>query len=304
MADVAVFGGTGFLGRRIVGALAADGHDVRVVARRPENARARQAIAAADAGPGAIRLVEADILKTESIEAAVAGTDAVVNAVGLYVETGTASFEAVHVEGAERLARAARAAGAARLVHISGIGSRPESRSPYVRSRGRGEAAVRNAFPNATVLRPSAMFAESEGLLAALTGLVTSAPVVPIFGRGRTRLQPVHVDDVATAAVRALAQDWTTGKVLELGGPEVVSYRELLERVMRAAGRRPVLLPVPFFVWQALALVLSPLASPPLTEGQVALMRRDNLASSDLPGLASLAIAPRSVDSVLHRHTG
>ena len=233
--------------------------------------------------------------------AAVAGTDAVVNAVGHYAETGSASFEAVHVEGAQRLARAARAAGVARLLHISGIGSDSGSRSPYVRSRGRGEAAVRAAFADATIFRPSAIFAESEGLLAVLTGLVNRTPVVPLFGRGQTLLQPVHADDVSTAVVRALEQEWTAGQVLELGGPDVVSYRELLEQVMRAAGRRPVLVSVPNFVWTLLALMLSPLANPPLTEGQVALMRHDNVVSSAMPDLASLGIKPRSMDSVLRR---
>lgn len=297
MAEVAVFGGTGFLGSRIVRALATGGHDVRVVTRRPQSAIARQ-VATARTGPGAVSLVEADILEEPSVAAAVTGTDAVVNAVGHYVETGSASFEAVHVEGAQRLARAA---GVARLLHISGIGSDPGSRSPYVRSRGRGEAAVCAAFPEATVFRPSAMFAESEGLLAVLTGMVNRTPVVPLFGRGRTRLQPVHAYDVATAVVRALEQEWTAGQVLELGGPDVVSYRQLLEQVMRATDRRPVLLPVPNFVWTLLALMLSPLGSPPLTEGQVALMRRDNVVSSDLPDLASVGVKSRSIDSILRR---
>lgn len=300
MAEVAVFGGTGFLGSRIVRALAAGGHDVRVVTRRPQSATARQ-VATTGTGSGAVRLVEADILEEPSVAAAVAGTDAVVNAVGHYVEAGSASFEAVHVEGAQRLAHAARAAGLARLLHISGIGSDSGSRSPYVRSRGRGEAAVRAGFPDATLFRPSAMFAESEGLLAVLTGMVNRTPVVPLFGRGRTLLQPVHADDVATAVVRALDQEWTAGQVLELGGPDVVSYRELLEQVMRAADRRPFLLPVPNVVWTLLALMLSPLANPPLTEGQVALMRHDNVASPHMPGLASLGIKARSIDSILRR---
>lgn len=295
MAEVTVFGGTGFLGTRVVAALAAQGHDVRVASRRPESAAVRQ-----DAAPrGTVRMVRGDVLDPSSVAAAVDGAAAVVNAVGHYVERGSATFAAVHVEGAGRVAAAARDAGVARLVQLSGIGADPVSRSPYVRSRGRGEAAVRTAFPDATIFRPSAMFGDEEGLLTMLSTLVRRAPVVPLFGRGRTRLQPVHVGDVATAAVRAIEQSWTAVHVLELGGPEVLTYRALLERVMRSAGRRPLLLPVPFVVWQLLAVILSPLPSPPITEGQVALMQRDNVAAADLPGLEALGIEPQSIDGVL-----
>lgn len=295
MADVTVFGGTGFLGSRLVAALAAQGHDVRVTSRRPESATVRQD----SARPGAVRMVGADVLEPPSVAAAVRGAAAVVNAVGHYVERGSATFAAVHVEGAGRVTAAARDAGVARLVHLSGIGADPDSRSPYVRSRGRGEAAVRTAFPDATIFRPSAMFGDADGMLTMLSALVRRAPVLPLFGRGRTRLQPVHVGDVAAAAVRAIEQPWTAGRVLELGGPEVLTWRELLELVMRAADRRPFLLPVQFAVWQLLAMALSPLPSPPISEGQVALMRQDNVVEPALPGLDALGIEPRSIDSAL-----
>jgi len=304
MAEVTVFGGTGFLGTRVVAALAAQGHDVRVATRRSAHAPVLPAAARRAAARGAVRHVVADVLEPPSVAAAVRGAAAVVNAVGQYVEQGSATFAAVHVEGAGRVATAARDAGVARLVHLSGIGADPDSRSPYVRSRGRGEAAVRTAFPAATIFRPSAMFGDADGLLTMLSTLVRRTPVLPHFGRGRTRLQPVHVDDVAAAAVRALEQSWTAGRVLELGGPDVLTWRALLERVMRAAGRRPFLLPLPFAVWQLLAMALSPLPSPPISEGQVALMRQDNVAAPGLPGLAGLGIEPRSIDSVLQRQTG
>ncbi len=297
MAEVTVFGGTGFLGRRIVEALTGEGHDVRIGTRRPEGDAAKRV--AEGPGAGSRRPVKVDVLDPVSVAAAVARADAVVNAVGHYVEKPGASFEDVHVEGAKRVADAAREAGVPRLVHLSGIGSDPEAASPYVRSRGRGEAAVRDAFPAATIFRPSAMFAAKAGLVAALETLVRNAPVIPLFGRGMTRLQPVHAGDVATAAARVLDLPWTAGRVLEIGGPDVVTYRALVEQAMRATGRRRLLLPVPFVVWQAMARALSPLSSPPLTEGQVALMRVDNVAARDAPGLAELGIALRPIEDAL-----
>jgi len=300
MAEVTVFGGTGFLGTRVVAALTAQAHAVRVATRRPESATLRQDTMV----QGLVRTVGADVLDPPSVAAAVRGAAAVVNAVGHYLERGSATFEAVHVEGARCVAAAARDAGVPRLVHLSGIGADPHSSSPYVRSRGRGETVVRTAFPDATIFRPSAMFGDEEGLLTMLAGLVRRAPVVPLFGRGRTRLQPVHVGDVATAVARVLEQPWTRARVLELGGPDVLTYRALLERVMRAEGRRPLLLPVPFVVWRLLAMVLSPLTSPPISEGQVALLRQDNVAAADLPGLSALGIEPRSIDSVLENRLG
>jgi uncharacterized protein YbjT (DUF2867 family) len=304
MVEITVFGGTGFLGRRIVETLAAQGHAVRIGTRRPGGEAARRVADGAAPAAGALRPVKADVLDPASVRAAVAGADAAVNAVGHWLEKGAASFEAVHVEGARRVAEAASEAGVARLVHLSGIGSDPEASSPYVRSRGRGEVAVREAFPAATIFRPSAMFAAQEGLVAALESLVRRAPVIPLFGRGLTRLQPVHADDVAMAAARALDQNWTAGRVLELGGPDIVTYRELVAQVMRAGGRRRLLLPVPFAVWKMLASALSPLPSPPLTEGQVALMGADNVASPDAPGLADLGIAPRSLAQALSSRGG
>ena len=274
---VTVFGGTGFLGRRIVDALLARDVTVRVAARHP--ARGEGGTAADRRVP-----VQADLRDPHSVRAALDGADAAVNAVSLYVESRDATYQAIHVEGAGQLARAAAEAGLHRLVHISGIGSDASSTSAYIRARGEGEDAVRAGFPGATILRPSVMFGPDDAFLTTLIGLVRRMPVVPLFGDGSTRLQPVHVEDVAAAVAILLTASDPPAPTYELGGPEVLSYRALLELVMRHIDRRRPLLPVPFPVWNVLAAACRMLPSPPLTEGQVALMRQDNVADPGLPG--------------------
>lgn len=291
---VTVFGGTGFLGRRIVDALLARGVTVRVAARHAPRG---------NGGAAADRWVpvQADLRAPRSVLAALDGADAAVNAVSLYVESRDATYQSIHVEGAGRLALAAAEAGVDRMVHISGIGSDSRSTSAYIRARGEGEDAVRADFPGTTILRPSVMFGPDDAFLTTLVGLVQRLPLVPLFGDGSTRLQPVHVEDVAAAVAIVLTASDPPGPAHELGGPEVLSYRALLERVMRHIGRRRPLLPVPFPLWYALAAACRPLPTPPLTEGQVALMRQDNVANPGLPGFAALGIDPTPIAAELRR---
>ncbi len=286
---VTVFGGTGFLGRRIVARLLEQGCAVRVAVRHPERARTEQQ------GPGQLKAVEANVRDEEGVAAALEGAQAAVNAVSLYVEHGEVTFQEIHVEAAGRVARLGRAAGLDRLVHVSGIGSRPDSPSPYVRSRAAGEAAVRKGFGSATLLRPSVLFGPGDAFLSTLVRLVR-LPVAPLFGRGETRLQPVFVDDVAAAAAGALD---AAGGLYELGGPRVYSYRELVETVARAGGRRPLLLPVPFPLWSFGAQLFSVLPNPPLTSDQLALLKEDNVADEQAKGLAALGVDPTPVEDVL-----
>lgn len=285
---VTLFGGTGFLGREIAAALLEEGFAVRVAVRRPERAPPREGLQA----------VRAHLLDESEVAAAVQGAAAVVNAAGLYLEHGGTGFHAFHVEGAARVARLARVAGAARLVQISGIGADPGAADAYVRSRGEGEAAAAAAFPGAVLLRPSALFGPDAGLLAALRGLVRRLPVIPLFGRGEQRLQPLHVADAAQAVARILAER-RPEPLYELGGPRAYGYAELLRLIARAEGRRPLLLPCPFVVWELAARLAERLPAAPLTRGQVALMRHDNLPSPTLPGLAELGIRPRALEPLL-----
>jgi uncharacterized protein YbjT (DUF2867 family) len=290
---VTVFGGTGFLGRRIVDAMLAREVTVRVAARHPVRG----------GGTAVDRWVpvQADLRDAHSVRAALDGADAAVNAVSLYVESRDATYQAIHVEGVGRLAQAAAEAGVDRLVHISGIGSDARSTSDYIRARGEGEDAVRADFAGATILRPSVMFGPDDAFLTTLIAPVERLPVVPLFGDGSTRLQPVHVEDIAAAVAILLTGSDPSAPTYKLGGPEVLSYRALLERVMRHLDRRCPLLPVPFPLWVGLAAACQLLPSPPLTEGQVALMRRDNAADPGLPGFGALGIDPAPIEAELRR---
>jgi uncharacterized protein YbjT (DUF2867 family) len=250
-------------------------------------------------GPGeddGIEQIAADAHDQRSVEAAVAGADGVVNAISLYVEHGSDTFHSVHVETAAKIARAARQAGIKRFVHVSGIGANAASPSPYIRSRGEGEAAVQTAFPSAVIVRPAVIFASDDAFLTTILRLLRSLPAFPVFGDGRTRLQPVYVDDVAAAIAQILRQSQKPYPIYELAGPRIYSYEELLRTVARIAGLRPVLMRMPFAFWQALAGVAQVLPQPPLTRNQVALMQIDTTASESLPGFRALGISPRSLE--------
>ncbi len=210
---VTVLGGSGFLGREIVRSLVRKGRAVRVAVRHPE------AVSVAESGGdvGDVRAVHADVRDATSVATAIEGAQAVVNAVGLYVERGGATFEAMHAQGALNVARQTRHAAVERLIHISGIGADRRSGSSYVRSRARGEALVRDAFPGATVFRPSVMFGPRDALFGVLAAIARRAPVMPLFGRGQTRLQRVYVGNVAEAVARALDEPSSRGKLYELG---------------------------------------------------------------------------------------
>jgi NADH dehydrogenase len=300
MTTVSVFGGTGFLGRRLARRLAAEGATLRIAVRNPD--RARSVFAPADVDR--FTLFRADVRDAASVAAAVAGADAVVNAVSAYVEKPGVTFESVHVQGARTLAQEAAAAGVARLVLVSGIGADPRSRSPYIRARGRGELAVRESFPSATIVRPSAMFGPGDALFGTLADIVRLFPVVPLIGGGRTRLQPVYVEDVAEAVVRMLADRGTAGQTCELAGPGVYTLRELVGFVLRLMDKRRLLVPVPFPVAEIQARLFELLPNPPLTTGQVDLLRMDNMASGSLPGFRDLDIRPKSVEEIVPTHIG
>jgi uncharacterized protein YbjT (DUF2867 family) len=290
---VVVFGGTGFLGRRIVQHLLDHGYAVRVASRHPERG---QAIFSAN--PSRLELVEADIGEDASVRRAVLNAFGVVNAVSLYLERGHRTFHSVHVEAAARLAAHSREAGVARLVHVSGIGADPTSSSPYIRSRGEGEIAVRTAFPGATIIRPAVMFGPDDAFLTPITELLRKLPMFALFGRGRTMLQPVHVEDVGEAIAR-LIDTAQTEPLHEFAGPRVYSFRELLETVSHHLGLRRALVPVPFVVWQTLAYGAELLPRPPITRNQVELMRIDSISSPAQPGLSALGIEPRGIETFL-----
>ena len=288
MSCVTVFGGTGFLGRRIVHHLRKSGVTVRVASRHPGQTDGDD-----------VKQIAANAHDERSVEAAIAGADGVVNAINLYVEHGRETFHSVHVEAATRIASVARRVGVKRLVHISGIGADAASPSPYIRSRGEGEAAVQTAFPGVVIIRPAVMFAPDDGFLTTILRLLRILPAYPIFGDGRTRLQPAYADDVAEAITQVLRQSKKPFPIYELAGPRVYSYEELVRTIARAAGLRPVLMRTPFAFWTAVAGLTENLPRPPLTRNEVELMQIDTTASDNLPGFRELGISPRSLEEEL-----
>ncbi|MER9305389.1 complex I NDUFA9 subunit family protein [Mesorhizobium sp. M0293] len=292
---VTVFGGTGFLGRRIVKRLLERGFTVRAASRHP--ARVVPVFSSITRMPEA---VEADILNASSIGSAIAGSEAIVNAVSLYVEQGVQTFERVHVEAAAKLAAASRDGKVDQFVQISGIGSDPQSDSNYIRARGRGEIAVQGAFPGAFIVRPAVMTGPDDAFLTTIVRLIRLLPVYPLFGDGGTRLQPVYVEDVAEAVSRLIdGRSHKGSPAFEFGGPRIYTYKELLREIARQLDTHIRLMPVPFAAWNALAGVAELLPAAPITRNQVDLMRHDNVAAIDAPGLKELDIGPWDINEVI-----
>ncbi len=291
---VTVFGGTGFLGRRVVEHLRKHDFSVRIASRHPNRSRA---LFGSD--DPQLQSVAADIHDQRAVADALAGAYGVVNAVSLYVERGRSTFHSVHVEAARGVAARAQRNGVERLVQVSGIGADAASPSLYIRKRGEGELAVRAAFADAILMRPAVMFGPGDAFLTTVLALLRSLPIYPMFGRGLTRLQPAYVEDVAEAIARALQQTERRAVTFECGGPRIYSYEELLRTVAREAGLMPRLMPLPFAAWQALASISEVLPSPPVTRNQIDLMQIDNVASRDMPGFAELGISPHAVEQIL-----
>jgi len=287
---VTVFGGTGFLGRRVVSEALAGGWNVRVAARRSRADLFR-------AGSPSPELCVADIRDPAAVSAAVQGASAVVNAVALYAQSRGESFDQTHVIAAGQVAEAAQRV-SARLVHVSGIGVDSRSPSAYVQARALGEKRVQGLYPRAVILRPSAMFGPGDGLLAAMVPMIRRLPVLPLFGDGKSRVQPVHVDDVARAVLAALDRDDAAGAIYELGGPSVYTYRELFEGIADSLGCRRWFLPVPFRIWRVLVLLASTLPDPPITLDQLELVRRDNVVGGGRT-FEDLGVEMRSLTDIL-----
>jgi uncharacterized protein YbjT (DUF2867 family) len=290
---VTVFGGTGFLGRSVVRRLREHGFSVRSASRHPDRPR----VPSID-GPQ-LEFIQVDIHDERSVAEAVAGAYGVVNAVSLYVERGNDTFYSVHVESAKRVAAQALSAGVERLVHVSGIGAAAASQSLYIRKRGEGELAVREAFSKSILVRPGVMFGLDDAFLTTVLELLRRLPAYPMFGGGVTRLQPVYVEDVGEAVAVALQQPDAEAKTFECGGPRVYTYAEFLRSVAREAGLRPILIPFPFAAWHALAWMSEFLPKPAITRNQIELMQIDTIASPEKPGLAELGISSHTVEEIL-----
>jgi len=292
---ITVFGGSGFIGRYLVQRLARHGWLIRVAVRHPAQALFLKPLG----DVGQITPVPASLRHEGSIRAAVAGSDAVVNLVGILYQRGRQGFAEIHAEGARRVAEAARAAGAERLVQMSALGADPSSPSDYARSKAAGEAAAAAAFPGASIVRPSVVFGPEDNFFNRFAAMARYSPVLPLIGGGRTRFQPVYVGDVADALLRIVEDPTCAGRTYELGGPQVYTFRELMELTLETTCRDRWLIPVPFWLASLQAAFLELLPSPPLTRDQVRLLQRDNVVSPGTPGLAELGIAPTAAEIII-----
>jgi uncharacterized protein YbjT (DUF2867 family) len=295
---VTIFGGSGFVGTQIVQAFARAGYRIRVAVRRPDLAGHLKPLG----NVGQVVPIQANIRNVASVERAVKGASIVVNLVGIGYESGKQRFRAVHAMGAKNVAVAAKAFGVEHLVHMSAIGADAQSVSSYARTKALGEAEVLAAFPDAVILRPSVIFGKGDGFFNLLGGLAARLPVIPVFG-GKTKFQPVYVGDVAQAFLAA-GEGKVAAGVYELGGPEVVSYRDLWTRVMHDTQRNRPLLPLPAGVAKLMALPFSILPFKPLiTADQVDLLQIDNVVSkaveTDGRTLAAFGVTPTPMDAVL-----
>jgi uncharacterized protein YbjT (DUF2867 family) len=295
---VTVFGGSGFLGRHVVRALANRGYRVRVAVRRPELSGYLQPLGRV----GQIQAVQANVRVGPSVEAALRDSDVVINLVGILFERGRQRFGAVQAQGAENVARAAAAA-RARLVHISAIGADENSPSDYAQSKADGERRVFAADPRATIMRPSIVFGPEDQFFNRFAALARLLPALPLPGGGHTRFQPVFAGDVAEAIALAVDGKARAGTTYELGGPDIKSFKELMEFMLATVERRRLLLPVPFTLLKLQAMVLGFLPNPPLTPDQVELFKSDNVVSAAAHEqgrtLEALGIVPNSAAAVV-----
>ena len=292
---VTVFGGAGFLGRSIVGELARQGAQVRVACRRPDEALRCKPMG----DVGQVAPVAANIRDDSSVAAACDGADVVINLVGILYESGRQTFDAIHRDGAGRIARAAAAAGASQFVHVSAIGADPRAVSGYARSKGEGEQAVKAAFEKAVILRPSILFGPDDDFFNRFAAMARLSPILPLIGGGNTRFQPAYVGDVADAVVAALTTTGAAGRTYELGGPQTYSFKQLLELLLAVIDRKRFLVPVPFWAATAKAAFLELLPVPPLTRDQVRLLRHDNVVTEGVAGFADLGISPTAPEVIL-----
>lgn len=296
---VTVFGGSGFLGRHVVRALARRGYRIRVAVRRPDLAGHLQPLGSV----GQIHAVQANLRYRWSVDRAVQGSDAVINLVGILAEGGRQTFDAVQGFGARAIAEAARAAGIGKLVHVSAIGADAASASAYARSKAAGEAAVFETVPTAVVFRPSIVFGPEDDFFNRFAEMARFAPALPLIGGGHTRFQPVFVGDVAEAIARAVDGTLATGTVYELGGPEVKTFRECLDIVCRETGRKRAFVSIPFPMAELGAKLTGWLPGAPLTLDQVELLKSDNVVSasalSEGRTLEGIGVEAHTISSIL-----
>lgn len=295
---VTIFGGSGFLGRHVVRALARRGYRIRVATRRPDLAGHVQPLG----NVGQIQPVQANVRVRWSVDRAVEGADHVINLVAIMSESGRQKFSALHEFGARAVAESARAA-RARLTHVSAIGADPQSRSIYARSKAAGERAVQETLTDATIIRPSILFGPEDHFFNRFADMARYSPALPLIGGGATRFQPVFVGDVAEAIARSVDASIAGGRIYELGGPEVRTFRQCMEEMLEVIDRKRMLVSVPFWAARIQGSILGMLPNPLLTADQVTLLEYDNVVSGEAEKegrcFAGIGIRPQSTEVVL-----
>lgn len=298
---ITVFGGSGFVGRHVVRALAKAGYRVRVATRRPHLAQDLRVMGVV----GQVQLVQANIRVESSVERALDGAHGVVNLVGVLSESGRQSFSRLHSAGAKIIAQLAAARGIERMVQVSAIGASADSESRYARSKAEGEAHVKAALPGATILRPSIVFGTDDGFFNRFAGMARFAPALPLFGGGKSRFQPVFAGDVAKAVLASLESSEAWGETYELGGSGVYTFEELMRFILETIDRPRFLVPLPWAAGTVIATLaelisaILPFIEPMLTNDQLKQLRKDNVVSEGAKGLADLGIEPDTVDAIV-----
>ncbi len=292
---VTLVGGAGFIGRYVVKLLAERGYVIRVISRNPD-----AALHLKTAGNvGQVVLVRGNLARPQTLEGKINDSYAVINLAGILFEAGRQNFALLHAQGAEKLAKLARAAGAQKFVQVSSIGVDKSVTSKYARTKATGEKAVVAAFPEATILRPSIVFGPEDGFFNKFAWMATVAPALPLIDGGNTKFQPVYVMDVARAIVAAIERPECAGQVYELGGPRVYTFKQLLEFILEVTHRKRFLIPIPMWLARIKALFLELLPNPPLTRDQVELLAYDNVVSDKVKTLGDLGIEPMAIESVV-----
>jgi NADH dehydrogenase len=292
---IAIFGGSGFLGRVLVQKLAQKGAVIKIGVRAPDEALFLRPMGHV----GQIIPTYSDITNPASVAALCEGADYVVNLVGILYQKKHQKFNTVHIKGAQTIAEACKKKGIQRLIHISALGAEANSPSKYAATKAKAEKVVLAADPMATILRPSLMIGPDDHFFNLFASMSRISPVLPLFGGGLTRFQPVYVGDVATAIIKLLEENTGQGKIFELGGPSVYTFKELMTLMLKTIKRKKILLPLPFFVGEMLGTILQLLPHPLLTRDQIILLKKDSIVSKRALTFKDLKITPSSLEAIL-----
>ncbi len=294
MRKITIFGGSGFVGRYLVQKFAEEEDLIRIAVRNPIAANFLKPLGEV----GQISLLQASVLKAESITKVIEGADVVINLVGILYEKGPQTFEAIHVEGARLVAKISAELGIPTLLHMSALGANENSRSHYASTKARGEEAVLKEFPSATIFRPSVIFGPEDAFLNRFAEMALISPFLPLIGGGKTKFQPIYVENVAEAFLKASFMKEAQGKTYELGGPKIYTFKELMNYLLKTIHRKRLLLPVPFGLAKLMSTLTQFFPTPPLTPDQVELLKTDTIVSSQALTAEDLAIFPSSLEAL------